>query len=101
MGCDNAGVAMMYRAYQAQSDLMWPLRSMAAMSAHMLTDPSFGFAAQPASRQISRQMAAACKVLELAQVTHKRPPWRLDTVLIQGDPVPVVEEVAMTTPFAT
>ena len=96
---------MIYRAYQAQSDLMWPLRSMAAMSAQMLMDPSFGFAAQPdshpISRQISRQMAAACKVLELAQVTHKRPPWRLDTVLIQGDPVPVVEEVAMTTPFAT
>ena len=92
---------MIYRAYQAQSDLMWPLRSMAAMSAQMLLDPGYGLAAQPVSRQIGRQMAAACKVLELAEVTHKRPPWRIDSVMVKGQAVPVVEEVALTTPFAT
>ena len=88
---------MMYRAYQAQSNLMWPLRSMAAMSAQMLQDPGYGLAAQPAGRQ----MAAACKVLELAEVTHKRPPWRIDSVQVKGEPVPVVEEVVFSTPFAT
>ena len=88
---------MMYQAYQAQSDLMWPLRTLAKLSIPMLQDTTFGFASQSSSRQI----AAACKVLELAEVTHKRPPWRIDSVLVKGEPVPVVEEVVLTTPFAT
>ncbi len=88
---------MMYQAYQAQADLMWPLRTMAKLSVPMLQDPTFGFAAQ----STSKQMAAACKVLELAEVTHKRPPWRIDSVMTKGEPVEVVEEVVMTTPFAT
>jgi poly(3-hydroxybutyrate) depolymerase len=88
---------MMYQAYQAQSDLMWPLRTMAKLSVPMLQDPTFGFAVQ----STSRQMAAACRVLELAEVTHKRPPWRIDSVMSKGESVPVVEEVVATTPFAT
>ena len=91
---------MMYQAYQAQSDLMWPLRTLAKLSVPMLQDPSFanfGFGAQTSSRQV----AAACKVLELAEVTHKRPPWRIDSVLSKGEAVPVTEEVVLTTPFAT
>src|SRR3954447_5784474 len=88
---------MMYQAYQAQSDLMWPLRTLAKMSLPMLQDPSFGLAGQPTLRQA----AAACRVLELAEVTHKRPPWRLDQVLVNGDSGPVTEEVVSTTPFAT
>ncbi len=87
----------MYQAYQAQSDLMWPLRTLAKLSVPMLQDPTFGFANQSSSRQ----MAAACKVLALAEVTHKRPPWRIDSVMVKGESVPVVEEVIMTTPFAT
>lgn len=88
---------MMYRAWQAQSDLMWPLRTMAKLSVPMLQDPTFGFGGQSSTRQ----MAAACKVLELAEVTHKRPAWRIDSVMTKGEAVPVVEEVVLTTPFAT
>ena len=88
---------MMYQAYQAQSDLMWPLRTLAKMSVPMLQDPGFGLSA-PSS---TRQMAAACKVLELAEVTHKRPPWRIDSVTDKGQTVPVTEEVVFTTPFGT
>ncbi|MEP7299357.1 MAG: polyhydroxyalkanoate depolymerase, partial [Burkholderiales bacterium] len=88
---------MMYQAYQAHSDLMWPLRTLAKMSVPMLQDPTFGLAGQPSARQA----AAACRVLELAEVTHKRPPWRIDSVLVKGEPVAVTEEVVHTTPFAT
>ena len=88
---------MMYQAYQAQSDLMWPLRTLAKMSLPMLQDQAFGLAGQPTMRQA----AAACRVLELAEVTHKRPPWRLDHVIVKGESVPVVEDVVLTTPFAT
>ena len=88
---------MMYQAYQAQSDLMWPLRTMAKFSVPMLQDSPFGFATQ----RSGRQMAAACKVLELAEVTHKRPAWRIDSVMNKGEPVAVTEEVVTSTPFAT
>jgi poly(3-hydroxybutyrate) depolymerase len=88
---------MMYQAYQAQSDLMWPLRTLAKLWVPMLQDPSFGFSTQPAMRQ----MAAACKVLALAEITHKRPPWSLDSAMVKGESVPIVEEVVVTTPFAT
>ncbi|MES3015814.1 MAG: polyhydroxyalkanoate depolymerase, partial [Pseudomonadota bacterium] len=76
---------------------MWPLRTMAKLSVPMLQDSTFGFGGQSSTRQ----MAAACKVLELAEVTHKRPAWRIDSVITKGEAVPVVEEVVMTTPFAT
>jgi poly(3-hydroxybutyrate) depolymerase len=87
----------MYQAYQAQSDLMWPLRTLTKMSLPMLQDPAFGLAGQPTMRQA----AAACRVLELGEVTHKRPPWRIDGVRLNGASTPVVEEVVLTTPFAT
>ena len=85
---------MMYQAYQAQSDWLWPVRAMAKLSAPMLLDSRLG-------GSTARHMAAACKVLELAEVTHKRPPWRIDQVLVNGDAVPVVEEAVLSTPFAT
>jgi len=88
---------MMYQAYQAQSDLMWPLRTLAKMSVPMLQNPGFGLSAQSSTRQ----MAAACRVLELAEVTHKRPPWRIDSVVDKGQTVAVSEEVVFTTPFGT
>ena len=88
---------MMYQAYQAQSDLMWPLRTLAKLSVPMLQDATFGIAGQPTARQA----AAACRVLELAEVTHRRPPWRIDHVMVKGEQVPVVEEAVWSTPFGT
>ena len=88
---------MIYQAYQTQADLMWPLRTLAKLSAPALQDPSFGLA----SHSPSRQMAAACKVLELAEVTHTRPAWKIASVSVGGKSTPVVEEVVHATPFAT
>ena len=87
----------MYPAYQAQSDLMWPLRTAARLSVPMLLDPTFGVG----SLKPMRSMAAACKVLELAQVTHRRPPWSIPSVVVKGEAVPVTEETVFSTPFAT
>jgi len=84
---------MMYQAYQASSDLMWPLRTMASLSLPLLRQP--GVAAS------SRQAAAACEVLKLAEVTHRRPPWGIESVAIGGQDVPVTEEAVLGTPFAT
>ncbi len=87
----------MYPAYQAQSDLMWPVRTAARLAMPMFQHPSFGLA----NTAPMRGMVAACKVLELAQVTHSRPPWSIDAVVVKGEPVPVTEEAVFSTPFAT
>ncbi|RZL28342.1 MAG: polyhydroxyalkanoate depolymerase, partial [Rubrivivax sp.] len=85
----------MYTAYQAHADLLWPLRAATRLTLPLLQDPAF------AAREWVRQAAAAGQVFELAQVTHQRPAWRIDAVASAGEPWPVVEETALTTPFAT
>ncbi|MDP9126429.1 MAG: polyhydroxyalkanoate depolymerase, partial [Pseudomonadota bacterium] len=87
---------MMYQAYQAQSDLMRPLRHLAKVHGSMLgtEPPRPGFAA------LGRSGMAASKVFELSEVTHRRPPWRLESVMAQGEEQPVVEEVVLRTAFA-
>ena len=72
---------MMYHAYQAHSDSMWPLRAWARHAAPMFLDPAWS----QATGQTSRHAAAACRVLELAEITHARPPWRIDSVLVNGE----------------
>jgi poly(3-hydroxybutyrate) depolymerase len=88
---------MMYQAYQTHSDFMWPLRTAAKLSLPMLQDPTFGMA----GRSPNREVAAACKVMALAEVTHRRPAWAIDSVMVGEEAVPVIEEAAHATPFAT
>jgi len=86
---------MMYHAYQTHSDLMWPVRTLNRLSLPFLEARG---AEAPA---VHRQAVAACKVLELAEVTHRRPAWQIESVVVGGEPVPVVEEAVLVTPFAT
>lgn len=88
---------MMYEAYQAHSDMLWPLQALARHALPLLQDPGFGWSTLPPARRL----AAACGVLDLARVTHRRPPFGIDTVAVDGKPVAVVEEAALVTPFAT
>jgi len=88
---------MMYHAYQTHHDLMWPVRTFARSAVPMLNDSTLGLAGHPPHRRL----AAACEVMNLAEVTHKRPPWGITSVLVNGDAVRVDEEVAHATPFAT
>jgi len=88
---------MMYHAYQAQSDLMWPLRTLARAAVPMLTDTTFGLGGHPPQRQV----AAACEVMRLAEVTHRRPDWGITSISAQGKEYEIVEEVVHRTPFAT
>ena len=86
----------MYTAYQAHADLLWPLREATRLSLPLLQDPHVvarSWWATPA--------AAAGQVFELAQITHARPDWRLTEITSGGERWPVVEEAALTTPFAT
>ncbi|HEX4508773.1 MAG TPA: polyhydroxyalkanoate depolymerase, partial [Burkholderiaceae bacterium] len=87
---------MMYQAYQAQSDLLRPLRHLAKVHGAMLgTEPP-----QPGLANVTRPSMAASKVFELSEVTHRRPPWRIASVTVKGEEQAVVEEIALRTPFA-
>lgn len=70
----------MYHAYQAHADVMWPLRTMARAAVPMLLDESLGLGGHPPHRQL----AAACEVMRLAEVTHRRPDWGIRAVHAQG-----------------
>ncbi len=88
---------MLYHAYQAQADLTWPLRTLARAAIPTLTDSTFGICDHP----LPRQIAAACELLRLAEVTHRRPDWGIASVGVQGQDVAVVEQVVQRSPFAT
>lgn len=88
---------MIYQAYQAHSDVLWPLRTVAknALPAlHRVRDV-------PGEDMALRKLAAACEVFVLAALTHERPPFCIDAVTVGTRQIDVHEEVAVATPFGT
>ena len=84
---------LLYHAYQAQVDLLWPLRAISRAAVPWLLDPTLGFGGHPPHRQA----AAACEVFNLVEVTHRRPDW----LVTETGGVAVIEEAIHHTPFAT
>jgi polyhydroxyalkanoate depolymerase len=90
---------MMYEAYQAQTDLLWPLRTFTKAALPMLKDDTYGW-----SRWMpNRNLAAAWEVFGLSEITHKRRPFAIDHVTVTGvdEPVAITEEAAHVASFAT
>lgn len=48
-----------------------------------------------------QRLAAACEIFGMAELTHERPPFDIDTVQVGNRDVPVIEEVVHTTPFGS
>jgi poly(3-hydroxybutyrate) depolymerase len=86
---------MLYTAYQAQSDLMAPLRAMSGATARMLTDLS------PAPVWMVRPTLATSEIVARWGLTHRRPAFGIDSVTVAGREVAVREEAVVTTPFGT
>ncbi|RKP53437.1 polyhydroxyalkanoate depolymerase [Pararobbsia silviterrae] len=85
-----------YPTYQAIADTMRPLRTTAALSRAMLAAwPEF--AASP----LGRSLDAGWEMLEMAGLSHARPPFGIDSVDVDGAPVAVTEEVVRRTPFGS
>jgi poly(3-hydroxybutyrate) depolymerase len=85
---------MMYQAYQLQSDLISPLRLMAQhLSASLWLQQTEG--------SLVRKVAAACDVISRMRLTHSRPPYKIDSVTVDGREVAVTEEAVLTLPFGT
>ena len=86
---------MFYYAYQLQADMMGPARALAQVALASVA------ARRAGSGNVLGNMAAAYELVTRARLTHHRPPFRIDSVRIGGDVVPVHEEVVTASPFAT
>jgi poly(3-hydroxybutyrate) depolymerase len=87
----------MYQMYQAQVDIAAPIRAFARSAVSLLRNPlteawePFGL----------RAVTAAYEMIARAGITHERPAFGIDAVRVGEEDVPVYEEVADVTPFAT
>jgi len=90
---------MLYQAYQAYADMMDPMRFFARNTAALLSDP----APWPwvPENLYQYDVSAAYEVFARTGLTYKRPPFEIDSVLVDGTPVAVREENAFRTPFGT
>ena len=87
----------MYQLYQAQADLMYPLRMFARVGAGLTRLMDCGVYTHP----LIRQFGAGCSLLAETVLTHRRPSFDIDSVRIGSQQVPVTEEAADDTPFGT
>jgi poly(3-hydroxybutyrate) depolymerase len=88
---------MLYQAYQAQSDLMAPVRTLAASALKAIGQPLSDIAGAANLRNLT----AAYELIARAGLTHARPPFGIDLVKVGNRDVPVHEELAEVTPFGT
>jgi len=88
---------MLYQAYQAHCDMMGPLRALASGAISAIGAPLVGFTNTP----VLRNLTATYELISRAGLTHERPPFGVDTVMVGNRPVAVTEEAAFTAPFGT
>jgi poly(3-hydroxybutyrate) depolymerase len=86
---------MLYYAYQAQSDIMAPIRLLAEGWRGVLGQPWPFFGDSP----LLRGAAAAMELLSNAGLSHERPDFGIRSTRVAGKEVAVSEEVAASHPF--
>jgi polyhydroxyalkanoate depolymerase len=88
---------MLYQAYQAHSDIMVPVRAFAGMAMKTMGGQLNG-SVRPSALS---NLTAAYELIARAGLTHERPPYAIDSVMVGNREVAVTEEAAEVTPFAT
>jgi len=88
---------MIYQAFQAYSDILEPIRWAAAMTNIGLTRAING----SGEFLLLRNISALSELVADTRLTHRRPDFRIRSVPVGGRDVPVTEEAADRTPFAT
>ena len=88
---------MIYQMYQAQADLLQPIRALGRMGSSLARMYDFG-AHTPG---LVRQLGAACGILADAGMTHARSDYDISSVRVDDADVAVTQEVALETPFAS
>src|SRR5215475_11630813 len=88
---------MLYDAYQAQQDMFAPVRASADLVKAAFSDTVLG----PAANYMLRCLAAGAEIVSRSHLIHDRPPFGIDQVMVEGQPLAVLEEVALSLPFGT
>ncbi|MFZ0422219.1 MAG: polyhydroxyalkanoate depolymerase [Xanthobacteraceae bacterium] len=86
---------MLYLAYQLQTDMMEPVRAWAGKALNTGAPPLL------ANHPAMRNLTAVYELIARAGLTHTRPPFGIDSVMVGNREVEVKEEAAADTPFAT
>src|SRR6266705_4601075 len=87
---------MLYQAFQNHMDFTEPLRSSAASALTLLnTLPG------PTPKTASRRAAAALELVTRSKLTHRRPCYGIDKVMVGNRELAVIEEATYKTPFGT
>jgi len=87
---------MLYVAYQAHSDFMVPVRRLADLAIKALMP-----AQSAGTVAFTRNLTAAYELIARAGLSHDRPPFAIDSVMVGNEEVAVHEEAARVTPFGT
>jgi poly(3-hydroxybutyrate) depolymerase len=88
---------MLYQAYQAHSDIMVPVRAFAGEALKSIGAKLNG-SMRPSGLS---NLTAAYELITRAGLTHTRPPYGIDSVMVGNREVAVTEEDFDVTPFAT
>ncbi len=88
---------MLYQAYQASADFMVPARTLASLAVKAI-GPSLNGAGKSGP---IRNLTAAYELIARAGLTHERPPFDIDSVMVGNREVAVREEASRVTPFGT
>ena len=91
---------MLYRAYDAQSDLMSPMRAAASIGQFWF-DGLARFTRGTVAERIYRPVSAGFEMLSRAALSHERPAFGIHEVTVGHDTMAVREDVVATTPFAS
>jgi poly(3-hydroxybutyrate) depolymerase len=86
---------MLYDAYQAQNDIIGPMRVFAGTASAWLGQTWLPLGDLP----FVRDAAAAMELFSHAGMSHERPDFRISTVTVEGTAVAVREEVVASHPF--
>jgi poly(3-hydroxybutyrate) depolymerase len=86
---------MLYDAYQAQQDLLAPMRAGAAFIQNAFGDTRLG----PHANFVFKSMAAAAEIVTRSRMIHERPPYALTYVNGDARPHAIEEEVTVALPF--
>lgn len=88
---------MKYLAYQAQADLMQPIRLAAEATKLALEGPFAGLLGDLTLPYVK----AGLEMVSRAALSHSRPDFQIKSVVVDGATVPVTEESTLVTPFCT
>ncbi|WP_187128040.1 polyhydroxyalkanoate depolymerase [Xanthomonas massiliensis] len=87
--------SMLYQLHELTRTLMAPWVHQAQANARIFADPNSWWSTLPGAERI----AAGSELLHRLGKDYEKPAWALDDVEVDGNPLPVIEQVVLAKPF--